>query len=206
MSKLSEELKIYGQLIITQSPSIIACLARAAQYSYYDHCFRYEKWKKNREAYPSPFEALFKSMKSKEIKIDFADRELGYYLTAIETSNEILIIFPGTRKNIKGLRDLGTDLFVILNQKYFYDCDFDLTLTETHFFGFECKVHRGFFERYKLLRTEIHNVLLNEKFVKSGKPLTLVGHSLGGVLAIMASEGLHILQYQTNALFYTYSD
>ena len=45
-------------------------------------------------------------MKSPQ-RFDFQNEELPYFLTVLETKDEIIVTFPGTRKNLDGLKDLG---------------------------------------------------------------------------------------------------
>ena len=72
----------------------------------------------------------------------------------------------------------------------FLDCDFDLKPTETKFFGSKFKIHRGFLDRYKILRNEIISTI--NQLGDFSKPLILTGHSLGGVLAILTSLEMNL--------------
>lgn len=151
--------------------------ALAAQFCYFDTGSDYGKWKLNHGDYDDHFNALFKRLVKPPRKIEFVDRRLGYFIGLIETRNETIIVCPGTRKSFQGLQDL--------------DADFDLTATETTTLGFECKIHRGFLERYHTLRDELIDIVSKLHSHTCNKPLRLVGHSLGGVLAILLSVELN---------------
>ena len=83
-----------------------------------------------------------------------------------------------------------------MKYKRFLDCDFDLKPTETNFFGSKFKIHRGFLDRYKILRNEIISTI--NQLGDFSKPLILTGHSLGGVLAILTSLEMN-LTYGTDS-------
>jgi len=150
--------------------------ALAAQYCYFDHGILYEDWTGDK----NDFSELFSELASPPEIFQF--KNFGYFLTILRTDDEIIVTFPGTRKNIHGLKDL--------------DCDFDLKPTETKFFGSKFKIHRGFLDRYKILRNEIITTI--NQLGDGSKPLILTGHSLGGVLAILTSLEMN-LTYGTDS-------
>ena len=76
-------------------------LALAAQYCYFDHGISYEDWTGDK----NDFSELFSELASPPEIVQF--KNFGYFLTILRTDDEIIVTFPGTRKNIHGLKDLG---------------------------------------------------------------------------------------------------
>jgi len=158
--------------------------ALAAQFCYFDTGVDYIQWKHNRTDYDHHhFGPFFRQLISAPRKIEFSDKKLGYFVGLVETNEETIIVCPGTRKTFQGLQDL--------------DADFDLTATETRTLGFDCKIHRGFLERYHTLRDEMIDIVTK---LYTHKPIKLVGHSLGGVLAILLSVELDTRKARTTSV------
>ena len=79
--------KLYSVLISYYS-------ALAAQYCYFDHGISYEDWTGDK----NDFSELFSELASPPEIVQF--KNFGYFLTILRTDDEIIVTFPGTRKNI----------------------------------------------------------------------------------------------------------
>lgn len=88
--------------------------ALAAQYCYFDHGISYEDWTGDK----NDFSELFSELASPPEIVQF--KNFGYFLTILRTDDEIIVTFPGTRKNIHGLKDLGESL----KMSHFTECIF----------------------------------------------------------------------------------
>lgn len=106
-------------------------------------------------------------------------KELEFHYA--EYNNEIIFMIPGTRKR--------PDAFVTD-----FNTDFNMDLVRTELFGGEeILIHRGFFERYKLLRTEILKIV---DYYGSKKSYCSVGHSLGAAMSILISLELRLKNHR----------
>jgi len=99
----------------------------------------------------------------------------------VEHNNEIIFMLPGTRKH-------GADVFF---DDFNTDFNMDMIVTE-HFNDEPLLVHRGFYERFKLLRKEIFKIV--DQYGKT-KTYCSVGHSLGAAMAILISLELSLKNY-----------
>lgn len=143
---------------------------RASLYCYLDHGEQYEKWNECR--YSSIFDPIFTTMIADPEIIECPTDPHMYFMT-LETAKEIMLVFPGTRKTIQGLRDFSTD--------------FQMTPKTTLLFGEPVQVHSGFLNRYLTQRDIIQNYLQK---LDTSKKVTFVGHSLGASIAVMAAFDL----------------
>lgn len=112
------------------------------------------------------------------VQVETDELEFHY----VEHKNEIIFMLPGTRKR--------PDAFIV---DFNTDFNMDMITTE-HFNGEPLLVHRGFFERFKLLRKEVLNVVEQHG---PDKTYCSVGHSLGAAMAILISLELSLKNYRS---------
>mgnify|MGYP000001017789 CR=1 FL=1 len=156
---------------------------RAATYSYLGHGERYEQWteakekRKNKMAmggkrYSSIYEPIFTTLITNPEIIECPGDPYLYFVV-LETATEIMLVFPGTRTTIQGLRD--------------FNVDFQMKPKTTLLFGEAVQLHFGFLSRYLSQRDIIQNYLQK---LDTSKHVTFVGHSLGASMAVMAAFDL----------------
>jgi len=93
----------------------------------------------------------------------------------MKSKSKLYLTFRGT-SNTDGLREFFHDLTISINVDF---VDFDLCGN----FG---QVHKGFLRAYKSVREEIFEIINEHKL-----PVQLVGHSLGGALAVLCAIDLY---------------
>jgi len=110
------------------------------------------------------------------VQVETEDLEFHY----VDHRNEIIFMIPGTRKR--------PDAFISD-----FNTDFNMDMIYTEHFTERVQIHRGFFERYKMLRKEIMKVV--DKFGHT-RTYCSVGHSLGAAMAILISLELRLKTYK----------
>lgn len=112
--------------------------------------------------------------------IPVANNDIEFYY--VEYKNEIIFMIPGTRKR--------PDAFLMD-----FNTDFNMDMIRTEIFGgHNVQVHRGFMERYKLLRKEILKIV---EIHGSSKIYCSVGHSLGAAMSVLISLELRLKNYSS---------
>mmetsp|Transcript_14477 Transcript_14477/g.31133 ORF Transcript_14477/g.31133 Transcript_14477/m.31133 type:complete len:987 (+) Transcript_14477:159-3119(+) len=132
-------------------------------------------------------------------KLDFSEvlaRDGGFvpraYLEDAATDTHALVVQGDTRivlsfRGTSSLRNVQTDININM-------VEFEMIRPDTHAHrvrGRKCMVHRGFFESYMSIRTQLLDQTrrcLEEGWLQGKRlPLYLTGHSMGGALAVLAA-------------------
>jgi len=143
---------------------------RAVLYCYMDHGEDYLNWKHSK--YDTVFDIFFSTLIKDPLIVRCA-QEPNIFFMVLETEKEVMVVFPGTRKSIQGLKD--------------FNLDFQMQPVATEIFGKEVHVHSGFYDRYTRLRPIVNDFCAN---LDGRKKVTFVGHSLGAAMAVMTAFDL----------------
>lgn len=122
----------------------------------------FDRYKRNQ---PTILDKYFDEIKTKPKRIRCQD--CGFAVA--ERNDEVLIMFPGTRKE---RTCFYTD----------FKTDFDIPIVEATFISASTfRTHRGFLRRYKLMYQDIWKIVHKYGYQRR---YTVVGHSLGAAMAI----------------------